>query len=336
MELMIERDTELAIFGAGAYGKEVLAKLTQEGKKIICFIDNNESIQGTTVNGIEILSLDEFKKLHCDCEVIIACNVVFQIEIERQLKENNISNYRFYNGENNKRKQRVVSYCEQAELEDVILYHVLKNENEIFYIDVGSNDPVAGSVTKLLYDMKNAKGINIEPLEEMYQAACNERMRDINIRAGLGAKEGKMELCIQGGLSTLVKENVLSDKFSMEEVKITTLKKVCDKYLAPEQKISFLKIDVEGYEKEVLLGADFIHYRPYIIVMEATLPNTNIPSYHEWENILIENNYHFVYERGVNRYYIANEKKELESKFVDVDHMEDYYSIWHAKISLQS
>lgn len=336
MRTKIEGNTAFAIFGAGAFGKELFTKLTGEGKKILCFIDNNSSIWGTSIGGIEILSLEQFIKLHYECEVVIACRPGFKVEIEKQLQENNIVNYSFYNREEVSKKQRLVSYCAQAELEDVILYHVLKDEDEIFYIDVGGNDPVSGSVTKLLYDMKNAKGINIEPLQEMYNALCNERIRDINICTAIGAKEGKMKLCIQDGLSSLVEKNFLSDKFPVEEVKITTLKNICDEYLAPEQEISFLKIDVEGFEKEVLLGADFSHYRPNIIVMESTLPNTMIPCYDEWENILIENNYHFVYERGVNRYYIANEKKELDARFADVNCVENYYTIWHAEISIQS
>ncbi|MCP4293490.1 MAG: FkbM family methyltransferase, partial [bacterium] len=39
-----------------------------------------------------------------------------------------------------------------------------------------------------------------------------------------------------------------------------------------DTEIDFLKIDVEGGEKNVLLGADYKKYRPRIILIEATIP----------------------------------------------------------------
>ena len=81
-----------------------------------------------------------------------------------------------------------------------------------------------------------------------------------------------------------------------------------------KKKISFLKIDVEGFEEKVLLGADFDKYRPEVIVIESTLPRTDIPCYDQWEYILIRNNYKFAFECGINRYYVAAEK---EDKFKD-------------------
>lgn len=47
-------------------------------------------------------------------------------------------------------KKRIISYAKS--LEDVILYHVLKDEGELFYIDCGANDEANLSVTKFLND----------------------------------------------------------------------------------------------------------------------------------------------------------------------------------------
>lgn len=43
-------------------------------------------------------------------------------------------------------------------MEDIFLYHVLSDvaEKDIFYIDVGANDPVNESVTCLFYNMGGA------------------------------------------------------------------------------------------------------------------------------------------------------------------------------------
>lgn len=45
------------------------------------------------------------------------------------------------------------------------------------------------------------------------------------------------------------------------EVKMDTMANVCNKHVPKGIDIDFCKIDVEGGEKEVLLGIDFINYR---------------------------------------------------------------------------
>ncbi len=68
-----------------------------------------------------------------------------------------------------------------------------------------------------------------------------------------------------------------------------------------DTEIDFLKIDVEGGEKNVLLGADYKKYRPRIILIEATIPFRAAQDYRynpeaiascdEWEYILCEAGY---------------------------------------------
>ena len=50
-------------------------------------------------------------------------------------------------------------------------------------------------------------------------------------------------------------------------VPVTALKELCEQH-APDA-IDFLKIDVEGAEREVLLGGDWRHFRPKVVVVEA-------------------------------------------------------------------
>lgn len=83
----------------------------------------------------------------------------------------------------------LVSFAQHAQ--DVILVHALKDYNprEVFWIDVGSNDPVNISVT-LLFSMLGGHGINIEP-QEMYRKRYeNLRQRDINLFVGVGENGG--------------------------------------------------------------------------------------------------------------------------------------------------
>jgi hypothetical protein len=68
-------------------------------------------------------------------------------------------------------------------------------------------------------------------------------------------------------------------------------------------------------EKEVLLGANYSKYRPWVVVVEAVEPNTTIPTHLDWEQILLENEYVFVYFDGLNRFYLAKEVNHLANKF---------------------
>ena len=85
-----------------------------------------------------------------------------------------------------------------------------------------------------------------------------------------------------------------------------TMSNICKRYVPKGTKIDFCKIDVEGGEKNVLLGYDFINYRPKVFCIESTIPLTTKPNYILWEDILIKNNYTFIYSKGVNRYYVDN------------------------------
>lgn len=324
------------IYGAGAICKKILPIIAKEAA-IEAIIDGNESNWGKNIYGVPIISIEEYLANYKNYEIIIATNYKNYKEIASLLMSKGIKSFFLYkekfNIEEMDDRERLVSYSMPSQMEDVILYNVFSETDDIFYIDVGSNDPLVDSVTKLLYDTKNARGINIEPQQWLINFTNRERKRDINICLGVGEQEKTSDFYIQGGLSTILEENV-SDTYSKNKtsIHITTLKKICDQYIDKDQNICFLKIDVEGYEKNVLLGADFKAYRPMVVLMESTLPTTNIPCYDEWEYILIENNYHFIFEYGVNRYYVANEHSELDDKFIPILDLMKKYCVYTIKI----
>jgi len=89
---------------------------------------------------------------------------------------------------------------------------------------------------------------------------------------------------------------------------------ICRKYILKNEVIQFVKIDVEGGERNVLLGYDFEKYGPKAICIEATKPFTMVPCHDLWEDILLKNDYSFVYQYKVNRFYIDNRISYLRQR----------------------
>ena len=208
--------------------------------------------------------------------------------------------------------------------EDLALYVALRKvvDSNVggFYIDVGANDPTMDSVTKFFYD-KGWHGINVEPLPNKCALLAEKRPRDINLCCGLSSKYGRAKIFESDGMSTFSEEIAKSDIVNkvmnvasapQREKIMLTLQDVYEKYCTSEQEIHFCKIDVEGFEKEVLLGIeDWRKFRPWIFVIESTFPTTEIPTHEEWEYILLKNDYVFVDMVGINRFYVSLEREYL-------------------------
>ena len=210
---------------------------------------------------------------------------------------------------------RFESYAQY--LEDLILYCALKDVDEGFYIDVGANDPTDMSVTKFFYD-RGWRGINIEPLPDKCALLAEMRPRDINLCVGLGAERGKLDM-FEGGMGSTFMEEFAPATEHKRTKNILTLSEVYDRY-CPNQDVHFCKIDVEGYERQVLEGVtDWQKFRPWIFAIESTLPGTETPCYDKWENILLAHDYIPATQIFINRYYVDAEREYLLRNFTKID-----------------
>jgi FkbM family methyltransferase len=211
-----------------------------------------------------------------------------------------------------------VSYAQNYE--DVMLWRALQTVEAGFWIDVGAAHPTEYSVTRAFYD-RGWHGVNIEPEPEYAAALCSERQRDINLHVAVAAVPGRATLHrIPGtGLSTFdanIAANHLAAGFPAEqpmEVEVTTLAAICAAH-APDD-IHFLKIDVEGFEREVLLGADLKVHRPWIIVVEATLPNSQVSSTETFADLLLAADYRQCWFDGLNVFFLAAEHETRLAPF---------------------
>ena len=157
-------------------------------------------------------------------------------------------------------------------------------------------------MTKVFYD-RGWSGINIEPLPNKIKLLEKYRPRDNNLQLGAGNKEGNATLLVKGLCSTLF-YNKTTNNSLLINIKIQTMSNICKKYIPEGKKIEFCKIDVERYEKNVLLGFDLVNYRPKVFCIESLRDQkTNFSENEKWEYILENKDYELAYKYRRNRFY---------------------------------
>jgi FkbM family methyltransferase len=200
--------------------------------------------------------------------------------------------------------------------EDVILYSLLDDIKKGFYVDVGANHPARDSVTKHFYRL-GWQGMNIEPSPLLHGLLVADRPRDINLMVGVSDKADELvfrDYEHGDGLSTFStdmqelyeKSNYYyASAYKEYKVPVKTLKHIFDEHKVPT--IDFLKVDIEGYEYEALVGNDWQKYRPRVVCIEAN------HIFKDWHPILKKANYTKVFFDGLNEYFVRNEdKKRIE------------------------
>ncbi|MEI6104284.1 MAG: FkbM family methyltransferase, partial [Methanothrix sp.] len=212
-----------------------------------------------------------------------------------------------------------ISYAQN--FEDIILWRALKHIENGFYIDVGAWSPDLDTVTRAFYE-HGWRGINVEPNYEFHAQLQARRTRDINLRIAISDKPGTlvMNFLSNPGLSTLdeaiaqrhARTGLTIDK---QDVVVTNLATLWKQHVPEDQDVHFLKVDVEGLEEAALRGNDWSKYRPWIVVVEATLPMSQQESHDTWEPMLLAADYRFAYADGLNRFYVAHEHAELLPAF---------------------
>ena len=98
--------------------------------------------------------------------------------------------------------------------------------------------------------------------------------------------------------------------FTPKRIRCARLDTLIDEH-ASGRAIDFLKIDVEGAEREVLSSFNPEKIRPTVILIEAISPLDNRQNHEEWEPLLVGHGYVFAAFDGINRFYVPVERMEL-------------------------
>jgi len=202
---------------------------------------------------------------------------------------------------------KTISYAQNHE--DILLARVFPDQRGM-YIDVGANHPIFHSVTKLFSD-RGWTGINVEPSPPVFDRLKLDRPNDVNLNVGVGDEVATLtffESPDYHGWSTFLLElaqhyQKIGVRVNQRSVPVTTLARICAEHVG-DRTIDFLKVDAEGFEHQVLLGADFRTWRPRVLVVENAWTEV-------WEPLVLGADYLFAAFDGINRFYVRREDEAL-------------------------
>lgn len=203
--------------------------------------------------------------------------------------------------------------------EDLMLWRALGHVEHGFFIDVGAQDPLVDSVSKM-FSINGWQGIHVEPTPCHAQGLRHDRPNDMVIEAAVGTHPGDLHVhYFPGtGLSTGNTEMALSHEakgFVRKDIVVPCLPLAEVLEQAAGRPVHWLKIDVECMEADVLQSWGQHPCRPWLIVVEAVLPFTQQASHEEWEHHIVSRGYEFVYFDGLNRFYCHKEHPSLRNSF---------------------
>jgi FkbM family methyltransferase len=199
--------------------------------------------------------------------------------------------------------------------EDVLLWRALQSVEKGFYVDIGAQDPIIDSVSRAFYEA-GWRGIHVEATPSYAAKLRADRPDEIVLEVAIGERPGVLTFyeIPETGLSTgdsQIAEMQRRKGFQSHEITVPciTLSDLFDHI--GDRTVHWLKIDVEGMEERVLSGWGNHPQRPWVLVIESTLPGTNIPIEHKWKRTLNSLDYEEVFFDGLNRYFVSAEHPEL-------------------------
>lgn len=139
---------------------------------------------------------------------------------------------------------------------DEKLIKLLNFENGVF-IEVGANDGLAQSNTKLLEEYHGWTGILIEPSKSLFDRLCQNRPRSKCFQCALGPFEEEGTIVFgdfDGSLMSSIHGNRMQRQ-AEQMVPMRSLQSILDE--VGLRHINLFSLDTEGYELNILKGIDF-------------------------------------------------------------------------------
>jgi len=182
-------------------------------------------------------------------------------------------------------------YYSQDNQDRYLEQNVFKGFTNGVFVDVGAHDGISLNNTLFFSKNRNWMGINIEPIQKVFECLARNRPDDINLPCAISKEEGDVDfLCNTGHtemLSGIVshydprhierikKENKENDCFSsVVRVNTRRLDSIFDEYEIKH--VHYLSIDVEGAEFEVIQSISFDKVFIDVIGFENNYSDTSV------------------------------------------------------------
>jgi FkbM family methyltransferase len=221
----------------------------------------------------------------------------------------------------------VNSYAQN--FEDVLLWRALGHVPQGRYLDIGAQDPENDSVSLAFYE-QGWRGIHVEPTPTYAQKIRQQRPDETVIEAAVASSGGPIRFfeIAETGLSTGVggiAEQHQREGFANHETLVPTVR--LSGLLDQADLFHWMKIDVEGMEGDVLASWDDHPARPWIVIVEATLPNSQEESDGLWRHELEGRQYTEVHFDGLSRYFLHETQGDLAKAFRTPPNVFDAFTI---------
>lgn len=208
-----------------------------------------------------------------------------------------------------------------------LLRRCIDQFDDLFYLDIGANDPIAGNNTYLFYEL-GQRGICVDPLTHLNREYERLRPHDSFFCGCLGESR-ELDLYIFDDDSATSTDQLTSnrykEKFSLKDVQ-KTLQRPADEIIESygiheATDIPLVSIDVEGSDYDVclhLLSESKHQYHLFIVEDKCVNINPTNISFSSGVNTLFHDfNYSLIAKTPLNSFYILNDSDYF--KWIPVD-----------------
>jgi len=309
LKLVNGKAERIVLFGAGIYGEIALQHFKNKNINVLCYCDNDKKKQGKKIGGIPVISIQELSSIDNIFVIITSRHCVS--EISQQLNDMKIDHISFdsYFVKLMKDKYKQVyfdlldeslseevfiavlksmisgslSYCGSV-MEDNAFFAIpkFKNTGNEIFVDAGAY--VGDTIERFIWN-------NIGIFRKIYAFEPGERQfRAMQIRISRLVDEWAIDsgkiICIKGGLgeknSTLpyTYDSASPQGSNFIANNIPKAQEACiyslDSFMGQEP-ITMIKADIEGFELEMLKGAQ--------ILIKRCRPKLAISLYHRPQDL---------------------------------------------------
>jgi len=210
-----------------------------------------------------------------------------------------------------------ISYAQN--LEDVVLWRALRQVEHGFYVDIGAHHPQIDSINKAFSD-RGWRGLHVDASPQYASLLRRERPADSVLEAAASDDHGMISFyeLPDTGISTGRPEIAAMHQANgftpiLRRVPAITMDDILSYAVSRgASDIHWMSIDVEGMEHQVIGGWKSHDLpRPWIVLVESTVPCTQVSTHEVWEVGLLAKNYTFAYYDGLSRFYVAHEHADL-------------------------